>query len=106
MEIHYDLWLDNDGKAFGKECLRLLEAVDETGSLRKAAAEVDLSYRTAFKTLKESEERLGFALIERQIGGSCGGGSRLTPRAKEFMARYRLFLDEVSDLVRSLEIWK
>jgi molybdate transport system regulatory protein len=102
MEICCDLWLDNDGKAFGEECLLLLEAVDRMGSLRKAAAEVNLSYRTAFNMLKESEERLGFALMERKIGCLCGGGSCLTPRAREFTVQYRLFTDEVLATIRGM----
>jgi molybdate transport system regulatory protein len=103
MEIHYDFWLDNDGRAFGEECLRILEAVDGTGSLRKAAAEANLSYCTVFKIVTESEERLGFTLIERRIGGSSGGGSRLTSEARELMARYRLFSDEMRKIVLHME---
>ena len=103
MEICYDFWLDNDGRAFGEECLQLLEAVDGTGSLKKAAAEVSLSYCTAFKIVSESEERLGFALIDRRIGGSSGGGSRLTSEARELMARYRLFSDEMREIVLHME---
>ena len=102
MEVRYDMWLDNDGKVFGKACLRLLEAVDRTGSLRKAAAEVNLSYCTAFNMLKESEERLGFALIERRIGGPSGGGSSLTSEARELMARYMLFTREMSAIIRRM----
>ncbi len=104
MEVHFDLWLDNDGKAFGEECLRLLEAVDRTGSLRKAATEINLSYRTAFNMLKESEERLGFALVERKIGGLSGGGSRLTSPARELMTRYTLFIDEMLAIIRHMEV--
>ncbi|OPX92414.1 MAG: hypothetical protein A4E58_03327 [Syntrophorhabdus sp. PtaB.Bin006] len=32
MEIHFDVWLDHQGKAFGEECFRLLEAVEEIKS--------------------------------------------------------------------------
>jgi len=95
MEIHYDIWLDNEGKAFGDECFRLLEAVEKAGSLNKAAAEMGLSYAGALRSLQRSERRLGFALLERKIGGSSGGGSHLTPMAKELMARYRLFTEDL-----------
>jgi molybdate transport system regulatory protein len=95
MEIQYDIWLDNDGKAFGEECFRLLEAVEETGSLNKAAADLSLSYSGALSILKRSEERLGFTLLERRTGGSSGGGSRLTPGARKLVARYRSFTDEI-----------
>jgi molybdate transport system regulatory protein len=99
MKIQYDVWLDNDGKAFGEECFRLLEAVEKAGSLNRAATEVGLSYGAALRTLKKSEERLGFALLERRIGGASGGGSRLTPLAMELMARYKLFSEEIPGII-------
>jgi molybdate transport system regulatory protein len=95
MEVQCDVWLDNDGKAFGEECFRLLEAVEATGSLNKAAVEMNLSYGCALKVLQRSEKRLGFARLDRTIGGSSGGGSRLTPEARELMSRYRLFSEEL-----------
>ena len=52
MEIHYKTWLDNDGKAFGQKCFRILQAVEEMGSLSKASASVDLTYCTTFNIVK------------------------------------------------------
>lgn len=102
MEIHFNVWLDHQGKAFGEECFLLLEAVETTGSLNKAAAEVNLSYGGVLRVLRRSEERLGFALLERRIGGSSGGGSRLTPEAMDLMARYRLFTEELLRATRHI----
>lgn len=102
MEIEYDVWFDNNGKAFGEGCFRLLEAVEKTGSLNKAAADVNLSFCGAFRTLQKSEKRLGFALLERKIGGISGGGSCLTPQAKILVAQYRQFNDELSETVRHI----
>lgn len=102
MEIRFDMWLDNEGKAFGEECLRLLEAVDRTGSLWDAAAEANLSYCSAVKIIKESEEMLGFALTERKISGPPGEGSCLTAQGREFAVRYRLFRDEMLAIIRRM----
>ena len=102
MNIQYDIWLDNDGKAFGEECLRLLETVEKTGSLNKAATELGMSYGCAIKTLRKCEERLGFPLLERRIGGASGGGSCLTPNAKMLLTKYRLFHDELSKTISQI----
>ena len=56
IEIGYDIWLDNDGKAFGEVCFRLLETVEKTGSLNKAALELNLSYGCVMKTLQTCEK--------------------------------------------------
>ena len=102
MKIQYDIWLDNDGKAFGEGCFRLLETVERTGSLNKAALELNLSYGCVMKTLQKCEKKLGFALLERTIGGSSGGGSCLTPRARILLAKYKLFHDELSETISQI----
>ena len=37
------------------------------------------------------EEQLGFALLERRIGGAGGGGASLTEKGRALLARYRAF---------------
>ena len=95
LKIAYKVWLDCDGKAFGEGPDRLLQRIDATGSLHKAAAEMKMSYRKAWLMLEAVERRLGFALLERKVGGASGGGSRLTPEARDFMKRYEAFRQEV-----------
>lgn len=102
MEIQCDIWLDNGGRAFSDECFRLLQAVEETGSLSKAALEMNLPHCSASRIVRRSEEKLGFTLLERRRGGSGGGGSWLTPKAKEFLARYKSFRDEISGTISSI----
>jgi len=79
-----------------------MEAVEKTGSLDKAAADMNLSYCGALTILQESEERLGFALLEREVESASGGGSRLTSRAKMLMTRYKSFNDEIQEAIRSI----
>ncbi|OPX93219.1 MAG: Bacterial regulatory helix-turn-helix protein, lysR family [Syntrophorhabdus sp. PtaU1.Bin002] len=102
MEINYDIWFSNEGKVFDEKCFAILQAVEETGSLNKAAQEMNLPYCSVFRIVRRGEEKLGFTLLERRRGGSRGGGSRLTPKAKEFMARYKSFNDDVSETVRHI----
>jgi molybdate transport system regulatory protein len=99
MEVHCDIWLDKDGKAFGEKCFRILEAVEATGSISRATAELNLSYVGVLNILETCEERLGFALLERKKGGSSGGGSRLTPRARALMKGYKSFNEELLESI-------
>ncbi len=94
------IWLDHDGKAFGEGPRKLLEGVERTGSLRQAAAEMHMSYNKAWFLLRTLEDRLGFALLERTVGGAAGGGSRLTPEAHDLVRRYQAFEREVDEAVR------
>jgi molybdate transport system regulatory protein len=89
MRLAYKIWLEYRGRAFGEGPARLLDGVERTGSLRKAASELGMSYNKAWRILRAAEQRLGFPLLDRRVGGSLGGGSHLTPHAKDLLARYR-----------------
>ncbi len=102
MKIMYKVWLDCDGKAFGEGPDKLLQRVDNTGSLHRAAAEMKMSYRKAWLMLRAMEQRLGFTLLERKVGGVSGGGSQLTPAARELMKRYEAFRKEVEGTLQQI----
>ncbi|MBN1321198.1 MAG: LysR family transcriptional regulator [Thermoleophilia bacterium] len=89
MRLMYKIWLDYRGRAFGDGPARLLDGVQEWGSLRKAAQELGMSYNKAWRILHAAEQRLGFPLLDRSVGGSLGGGSHLTPEAQDLVRRYR-----------------
>jgi len=82
-----------DGRA------QLLELIDELGSLRKAVARLEMSYRNAWGYLRDLEQAAGFKLLERHAGGGPGGGMRLTKRGKDFVVKYRRFRREVDETV-------
>ncbi len=78
-------------KAFGPGVARLLTLVDQTNSLRCAAAEMGMAYSKAWKILRETQAVLGFPLLITTIGGKNGGGAMLTPQAHDILSRYLAF---------------
>ena len=94
MRLAYKIWLEYRGRAFGEGPARLLDGVEQMGSLSKAALELGMSYNKAWRILHAAEQRLGFPLLERRVGGSLGGGSHLTPQALDLMTRYRTVVVE------------
>ncbi len=95
MKIAYKVWLDDNGKAFGSGPYELLKRVDRTKSLHQAALQMGMAYSKAWRLILTMEQRLGFPLLDRKAGGPLGGGSRVTPRGKDLMKRYRLFQKDV-----------
>ncbi len=94
------LWIEVKGRAVLSDYrAAILEGIERTGSLSKAAEELKVPYRTAWQRLKESEEVLGLRLVESQSGGAEGGGSSLTPTARELLRRYREFSQGLDALV-------
>jgi molybdate transport system regulatory protein len=103
VRLGHKIWLlDGDGKTFGPGPARLLRGVRQTGSLRKAAAELGMSYNKAWWNIRTMEERLGFALLVRSTGGATGGGSTLTPEAEDLLARFDAFEREATDALQAL----
>jgi len=97
-------WLETDEGEYlmGPRTLRLLEAVEQTGSLKAAAREAGFSYRSAWSRIKRVEAALGFKLIESHSGGEGGGRSRLTKEAAAFIAAFRRFLQASEERVREI----
>ena len=82
---------DGDTKFFGEGPYRLLCGIERTGSLRKAAFEMELSYSKAISIIARAEQVLGFALTAKKTGGKGGGGSTLTAEAKQFIEKYEKY---------------
>lgn len=101
VRVSASLRIVRDGKLFGPGVAQLLEGVAQFGSLRRSAARMEMSYNKAWSVLHDCEEQLGFALLERRIGGA-GGGAALTEKGKELLTRYRVFEREAHELLDRL----
>ena len=96
-------FLDENGeKFFGEGPFRLLRLVEETGSLRCAAASMGMAYSKALKLVSQAEKALGFPLTQRSVGGKDGGGSTLTPEGREFLQKYEAYRDACVQANREL----
>jgi molybdate transport system regulatory protein len=103
LKLKYKIWIEKDReKVFGDGPLDIFHRVERTGSLRQAAAEINMSYSLAWNLIKGLEERLGFKLLKRKVGGEKGGGSEITQEAKELMIKFKLFREEADQSLNSL----
>jgi molybdate transport system regulatory protein len=78
-----------DGLRLGPGKIRLLELIDETGSISAAARAMDMSYRRAWVLIDEVKLILGKAAVDTVAGGAGGGGARLTQDGKAIIASFR-----------------
>jgi molybdate transport system regulatory protein len=77
-----------DQVQFGHGRAQLLRAIDDLGSIRKAAAQFGMSYRRAWGYLRELEAAAGFPFLERHVGRWGRGGTVLTPEGRAFLVQY------------------
>ena len=101
-DIRVFLCDDDHLRFFGEGPCRLLHLIEETGSLRAAAISMGMAYTKALSIMKRAEKNLGFPLTARRIGGKGGGGSVLTPEAKEFLHDYETYRDACIQSSREL----
>ncbi len=92
LAVHANLWLEVNGRvALSRWRAELLAAIAETGSIRAAAAQMQITYTLAWHRLDEMEQALGVRLVERQRGGVKGGSAQLTAAGQDYLARFRRF---------------
>jgi molybdate transport system regulatory protein len=77
------------GAALGPGKIDLLEAIDETGSIRAAGSRFKMSYRRAWSLVAELNGMFATPLVSAETGGRGGGGASLTPMGREVVKRFR-----------------
>jgi molybdate transport system regulatory protein len=84
----------HDQDFLGGEQIRLLQKIDEWGSITRAAQSVDISYKTAWDMVNTINNLADRPLVERSTGGKGGGGTRLTPAGKSLIEQYCVLEEE------------
>ena len=81
----------------------LLEALDATGSINKAARTAGLSYKGAWLLLESACNLANEPLLETMTGGAGGGGTRLTPAARALLDAWRSLEADQREFLRAQE---
>jgi molybdate transport system regulatory protein len=69
--------------------IALMELISKHGSISAAGKEMGMSYRRAWLLVDEINHIFREPLVETQLGGSGGGGARLTRLGRDVVGRYR-----------------
>lgn len=78
-----------DDFQIGPGKIRLLELIDELGSISAAGRAMNMSYRRAWLLIDELNRGLGMKVVETQMGGRTGGGAVLTDTGHALITGYR-----------------
>lgn len=89
LRIHF-----SPGGALGPGKIRLLELIDETGSISAAGRAMDMSYRRAWLLLDELNHLFTEPVAHTLMGGRAGGGAVLTALGKRIIRHYRAMESE------------
>ena len=95
------LKIDFEGHRLGPGKVRLMECVDETGSISAAAKKMDMSYRRAWLLIDELNSMFSKTCVETVAGGSGGGGATVTAFGRQLIAKFRALETKFAKEVQS-----
>lgn len=87
--------------ALGPGKIRLLEMIEQHGSITLAGRAMGMSYRRAWLLVDSLNRMFRAPVVATQAGGSGGGGTRLTELGREVVRRYRLMEDQAAAAVQA-----
>src|SRR5262245_21315215 len=76
-------------RSIGPGKVRLLELINETGSISAAARALAMSYRQAWLLVDELNHMFREPVVTAQTGGGGGGGATVTATGNDIVPLYR-----------------
>lgn len=109
-KIRSRIWIESENKVLlGEGRVQLLKAIQDTGSLSKAAKSLNISYKKAWQLLDSVNKSAKKPVTINSIGGKGGGGAELTEYGKSLVIAFDeinkncwAFLDEQLEKIEQL----
>lgn len=97
LQIKTKTWIENEkgDLLFGKGKTEILELIEQYGSIAKAAEKLNMSYKKAWSHIKILQNNLDDVLVITQKGRGEDAGTKLTPKAHEFIKNYRSMQNDI-----------
>ena len=88
-KIKSRIWIESEDKVLlGEGRVHLLKAIQEMGSLSKAAKSLNISYKKAWQLLDSVNKSAKKPVTINSIGGKSGGGAELTEYGKSLVIAF------------------
>ena len=88
-KIKSRIWIEVDDKMFlGEGRVKLLKAIERTGSLSKAAKSIQISYNKAWKLIDSVNKAAKELVVIKNTGGKGGGGAIVTAYGKNLISSF------------------
>ena len=109
-KIKSRIWIEcEDNVLLGEGRVHLLKAIQETGSLSKAAKSLNISYKKAWQLIDSVNKSAEKPVTINSVGGKGGGGAELTEYRKSLVIAFDeinkscwQFLDKQIDKIKNL----
>ena len=110
-KIKSRIWIEaGDNVLVGEGRIKLLKAIDATGSLSKAAKSLKMSYRKAWLLVDSINKSSEQPIVDSSVGGVNGGGTIVTEYGKAIIAAFEkinkdcwTFMDQQTNQINALQ---
>lgn len=110
-KVSGSLWIEGNGTRFwGPGPVELLEHIEATGSINQAAKLMGMSYKKAWEIVNRLNAMTTDPLVITATGGEKGGGSSISPEAKQMITyhhllreRFQAFLEQETKNLEDLK---
>lgn len=97
-------WILGEDETFlGYGRVLLLERIREHGSITRAAASMEMSYRHAWELVASMNSQAMRPLVVSTAGGRNGGGASLTPEGERMIRVYRCLFTRHQEFIDDLQ---
>jgi molybdate transport system regulatory protein len=99
--IRARFWIDIHQKGYlGIGRIQLLEHIERHGSINKAAKEMGMSYKKAWKLIDELNAMFEEPLVIKVQGGKSGGGSQVSAKGQKVIQAFRAFEQRFAEFLQ------
>lgn len=103
MELASKLTLEMLGEPFLLDKrIELLYAIEQHGSILKAAKTVPMSYKSAWEAVNSMNNLSLTPIVKRETGGKDGGGTTITEYGKKLLKTYEVLKEEHAHFLERL----
>ena len=85
--------------AMGPGKAELIERIGASGSISAAARDMGMSYRRAWQLVESLNQHFREPVVETAIGGTRGGGARVTPFGERVLREFRSMEGKASSAI-------
>ena len=102
LRMELNVCLGTDEMVFDASTATLMELISITGSMRSACQAMHISYTKAWKKMRQVEEKFHTHILQRNVGGTEGGSTRLTDTGMCLLENYDRMMKELEMISKEL----
>ncbi|NOT83797.1 MAG: molybdenum-dependent transcriptional regulator, partial [Methylococcaceae bacterium] len=91
VQSDHSQWVDAELRLLGglnTRLFKLLKAIQRTGSINQAAKAIGMTYKGGWEMIERANNLAPKVLVSTAVGGSQGGGTRLTATGSAMLALF------------------